>query len=104
MTTAEILYTCALGIGIVFVGLICIIFITMIMSGICRMFAKPEGESKPVISAAQMPRKKPVAAPAATNNAPISNKQELVAGICAVIAEELGTDVSNIRVTSFKRL
>ena len=35
---------------------------------------------------------------------PIQNKQELVAASCAVIEEELGTDVKNIKVLSFKRI
>ena len=96
MTTLELLYSCGVGIGVVFVGLICIIFLTMVMSAVVRSFAKPE-ETKPAISPAQMPRAKQAAAP-------VANKQELIAGICAVIAEELGTEVSNIRVTSFKKL
>ena len=97
MTTMELLYSCGIGIGVVFVGLICIIVLTMVMSAVVRSFAKPE-ETKPAVSPAQMPRAKQ-AAPA-----PVANKQELIAGICAVIAEELGTEVSNIRVTSFKKL
>ena len=97
MTTLELLYSCGVGIGVVFVGLICIIFLTMLMSVIVRSFAKPE-ETKQGTSPAQMPRAKQTA------SAPVANKQELIAGICAVIAEELGTEVSNIRVTSFKKL
>ena len=31
-------------------------------------------------------------------------KRAVLAGVCAVIAEELGTDVSNIRVRSFRRI
>ncbi len=84
----------ALGLGIVFIGLISIILICYIMGFVCQFFAKPEA-AKPAQA---------VASPAASNNAPIANKQEIIAGICAVIAEELGTDVSNIRVTSFKKL
>ena len=47
----------------------------------------------------------PVAAPvAADTNAPIANKQEVLAACCAVIAEELGTEAKNIKVLSFKRV
>ena len=82
-----------LGMGIVFIGLICIVIICSIMGAICKNIApKNEGSAK----ASQTPQK--------TQAAPIDNKQEIIAGICAVIAEELGTDVSNIRVTSFKRV
>ncbi len=83
----------ALGLGIVFIGLIAIVAICYIMGFLCKTFIKQE-------------QKKPAVAPVAANSAsaPIANKQEIIAGVCAVIAEELGTDVSNIRVTSFKRV
>ena len=88
----------ALGLGIVFIGLVAIIAICYIMGFVCKLFVKPEAK-KPL---QQVPAAAPVASRA--NNAPIANKQEIIAGVCAVIAEELGTDVSNIRVTSFKRV
>lgn len=84
-------FVCAMGLGVVFVGLICIVVLCKIMSLICQ------GKE----TAAPAPA--PVAAPPA-QAAPIANKQELIAGICAVIAEELGTDVSSIRVLSFKKI
>ncbi|MBE6671078.1 MAG: hypothetical protein E7593_02635 [Ruminococcaceae bacterium] len=37
-------------------------------------------------------------------NEVIENKQELIAAICAAVAEENGTDISAIRVLSFKKL
>ena len=83
-----------LGMGITFIGLISIVLICYIMGYVCKFFAKPEAQKAPVQTQAS----------AASTNAPIANKQEIIAGICAVIAEELGTDVSNIRVTSFKKL
>ena len=91
----SISLVCIIGIGTVFAGLIALILISYLMSYVCKMFAKPEAAVKAPV--ANAPAK-------AAANAPIANKQELVAGICAVIAEELGTDVSNIRVTSFKKL
>ena len=54
-------------------------------------FAKEEAASAPA---------KAVSTPSAS----IANKQEIIAASCAVIAEELGTDVRNIKVTSFKKL
>ncbi len=86
-------FVCIMGIGIVFAGLISLVLITYIMSSICKVFAKPETASP----------KKNGALPA-TSDDKIANKQEIIAASCAVIAEELGTDVSNIKVTSFKKL
>lgn len=87
-------FVCVMGIGTVFFGLICLIVITMIVSTVCKSFVKPQAENNAVKTAPSN-----TAAPAA-----IENKQEIIAGVCAVIAEELGTDVNNIKVTSFKRL
>lgn len=83
----------ALGLGIVFAGLICLVIICSLLGIICKKLVKNE------ISAPAVSTGAPV-----SGNAPIANKQEIVAAVCAVIAEELGTDVSNIRVTSFKRV
>ena len=89
----QTVFTCIMGIGTVFVGLIALIAITMAMSAVIRMISKPGKEAG----------NGDVNVPA-SKTAPIENKQEIIAGVCAVIAEELGTDVSNIRVTSFKKL
>lgn len=82
----------ALGLGIVFAGLICLVIICSLLGAICKVLVKPEEKSAPS------------AAPVASGSAPIANKQELVAAICAAIAEDLGTDASNIRVVSFKKI
>ncbi len=84
-------FTCIMGIVTVFVGLIALIAITMAMSAVIKLISKPKANSSEAVSPA-------------SNNAPIANKQEIIAGVCAVIAEELGTDVSNIKVVSFKKL
>ncbi len=86
-------FVCLMGMGTVFIGLICIVFICSVISFVIRLFTK----------------KSPAAVATATNVAsaislPIQDKQAIIAGTCAVIAEELGTDVSNIRVLSFKRV
>ena len=85
-----------LGLAIVFIGLICIIVLCKIMSLIVKMLEK-KGE-------ATVATEKPVSAPAPAVAAPIANKQELVAAVCAAVAEDLGTDVSGIQVLSFKRI
>lgn len=96
MTEVSNAFVIALGMGTVFVGLICIVFLCMAMSKIVRMFQKDE---TPTSSAA------PTVSPSTTvQNAPIADRQAIIAGTCAVIAEELGTDVKNIKVVSFKRV
>jgi hypothetical protein len=52
---------------------------------------------------AAAPQAAPVAqAPA--QSAVIENRDELVAAVCAAVAEENGTDISAIRVVSFKKV
>lgn len=87
----EKLEVVVVGLGTVFVGLICIVIICKIMSLCCGV---KKGKDKQEESAA-----KPVVA-AAT----IKNREEIIAAVCAAAAEELGTDVSAIRVRSFKRI
>ena len=81
------------GLGLVFVGLICIIVICTIMGAICKRFIK----ATPAKQAAP-------AAQTAAKNAVIANKGEFVAAISAAIAEENGTDVSGIKILSIKQL
>jgi hypothetical protein len=40
----------------------------------------------------------------AVASAVIENRDELVAAVCAAVAEENGTDISAIRVVSFKKV
>lgn len=90
-----------MGMGIVFVGLICIVLLCSLMSKVVKILERMN-ESAPAPAAA------PVAAPAATHvaavQAPVENRQELVAAISAALAEELGTDVSGIRILSLKKV
>jgi Na+-transporting methylmalonyl-CoA/oxaloacetate decarboxylase gamma subunit len=81
------------GFGLVFVGLICIILICSIVGSICTALIKED--------------KKPVQAPKAQTPAAgtaIANKGEFVAAVSAALAEELGTDVTGIRILSIKKL
>lgn len=95
MTELSTGFVCIMGMGIVFIGLICIVFICMLMSFCVTRLAKGENESDAGTAIT----------PAATEAAlPADEKRKIIAGVCTVIAEELGTDVSNIRVLSFKRV
>ena len=80
----------ALGIGTVFFGLICIIFICKLFGMICaprKKSPKAEGVTASVTGALTDEEKGPI-----------------LAAVSAVIAEELGTDVSAIKIHSFKRI
>ena len=48
-----------------------------------------------------VPAPVPTPAPAAGD---VPNRQELIAAVSAALAEELGTDVSGIRILSFRKV
>ncbi|MBE7050445.1 MAG: hypothetical protein E7394_06685 [Ruminococcaceae bacterium] len=81
-------FVCIMGISTVFVGLICIILLCSLMSFICKLIPEKKAESVP-------------APKAASGNESISG--ELAAAVCTAIAEDLGKDVKNIRIVSFKK-
>ena len=86
-------FVVVMGIATVFIGLICIILLCNILGVLCKALVKED--------------KEPVAQPVATapQNLPMpENKQEILAAVCAVIAEELGTEVEALKVVSFKRV
>lgn len=91
-------FVVAMGMGIVFIGLICIVFLCMLMSKIVMSMDAKSAASAPVSSAQTAPE-----VPAAATDA-IPNRQELIAAVSAALAEELGTDVSAIRILSFKKV
>lgn len=90
-------FVVAMGLGTVFVGLICIIFISKLMSLICRGFEKKNKTAENVTP------KTPVVTQQ-TAQPEIKNKQEFVAAVSAVIAEEMGCSVEGIRILSIKRI
>ena len=85
------LFVCLMGMGTVFFGLICLIGLTSLMGRII-------GNTPSTISAAATP------APAAALAAVEPDRQELIAAISAAIAEELGTDITGIRILSIKKV
>ncbi|MBO5321322.1 MAG: OadG family protein [Clostridia bacterium] len=85
------LFVVGLGIGVVFVGLICIVILCKIVSAFCMIGQKDKPKDTPP-------------APVVATNEPIQNRQEIIAAVSAAIAEELGTDISAIRILSFKKL
>ena len=90
------LFVVLMGLGTVFFGLICIIFLSTLMSAVCRLLTKKK-TAAPAVEA-------PVVAHAAPAAAPVVDRKAMIAAISAAIAEDLGTDVSAIRIRSFTRV
>lgn len=87
-------FVVVMGVGTVFVGLICIILLCTLLGVICKAFEKKEKVKTDIVPVQQSQANLPMP----------ENKQEILAGICAVIAEELGTEVEALKVVSFKRV
>ena len=88
MPEVSNLFVCLMGMGVTFIGLICLILLTILMGKIVNA----KKEEAPAV---------PAPAPAAEV---IPNRQEMIAAVSAVLAEELGTDVAAIRILSFKKV
>ena len=92
-------FVIALGLVTVFVCLIMLIAIIYIMGAIIN---KATAKTAPAAAPAPVAAAPVAAAPVAA--APAANKQQLVAAMAAVIAEEMGTDVNHIRIHSIKKI
>lgn len=79
------LFVCLMGMGVTFIGLTCLIFLTLLLGKLAKGGAAPAAAPAPATSA-------------------IPNRQELIAAVSVALAEELGTDVSGIRILSFKKI
>ena len=88
------LFVCLLGIGTVFFGLVCLILLCKIIG---LLTAKSNTSTKNEITASPKATVSPV-------NQTIENRQEIIAAVSAAIAEELGTDISALRIISFKKI
>ena len=86
------LFVCLMGMGTGFVGLICIVLIVSIMRAIVRKLKGNAAAPAPVAAAPVQPQ---------VNS---GKKPELIAAIAAAIAEDMGTDVSAIRIVSIKKV
>ena len=92
------LFVVLLGVGTVFVGLICIIVLCKIISLCCNVNTKKE--DTPVADTPVSTQQS--VAPA--KKAEIPNRREVVAAIAAAIAEDLGEDISAIRILSIEQM
>ena len=86
---------CVLGVSVVFVGLIAIIAILYLMNYLIGLSKKNDKATTTSVATATS---------TATPVAAIENRREIIAAVCAAVAEEEGTDISAIRVISFKKL
>ena len=90
------LNTTLLGLGTVFFGLICLIFITKLMSAIINASQKQD-------KAAAAPAPVAAVAPAAPAAPAIPDRAAFVAAVASSIATVMGTDVSGLRIHSIKK-
>ena len=105
MPEVSLPFVVLMGIGTVFFGLICIIFLSMAMSAICRSMG---GAPVPAPAVPSPAPAVPAPGAAIPNRqamiAAIPNRQAMIAAIAAAIAEEEGTDLAGIRILSVKKL
>ena len=86
------LFVTLMGIGTVFFGLICIIFLTMAMGAILK------GKEKAPAAAAAAP----AAAPAAPK--PQGMQPEILAAITAALSEEIGIPSRSMNIVNIKKI
>lgn len=86
-------FVICMGLGTVFFGLICLIVLTTLMGRvITRLTATaPVAEEE-------------LAVPAVKFSAGEPNRQELAAAVAAAVAEELGTEITGIRILSMRKI
>ena len=80
-------FVCLMGMGTVFFGLICLILLTTILGRVCGNKQKVSEAIAPVPTGTSEP-----------------NREEVVAAISAAVAEELGADITGIRILSIKKV
>ena len=85
------IFVTLMGIGTVFFGLICIIFLTMVMGAVLK------GKEKAPAAAAAAP----VAAPAPK---PLGMQPEIVAAITAALSEEVGISSRSMNIVNIKKI
>ena len=92
------LFVTLMGIGTVFFGLICIIFLTMAMGAILK-----GKEKTPAVAGGTLPPAPPAAAPAPVP-APQGMQPEIVAAITAALSEEVGISSRSMNIVNIKKI
>ncbi len=98
MNEPAVWFVCVLGVSVVFIGLLFLVGIIMIMNLMCSGFKNKKGIIKSTETI--VPTVKLVSG----QDQKIENRQEILAAVCAAVAEENNTDISAIRVISFKKV
>ena len=88
------IFVTLMGMGTVFFGLICIIFLTMAMGALLKSSAKPAPAAAP---------KAPAAAPAAPK-VDTAKEQEVIAAIIAAVTEDLGPSAARMQITNITKI
>ncbi len=83
------LFVVLMGLGTVFAGLLCIILLVTLMSWVCNRTAAPKSA--------------PAAIPQTAASVSVVTPP-MMAAISAAIAEDMGTDISAIRIVSIKKV
>ena len=86
------LFVCLMGMGTVFIGLVCIVVLVSVMSALCRKTESSRTAAAPIAAAPVHPQ---------MDN---GKKPELMAAIAAAIAEDMGTEISAVRIVSIKKV
>lgn len=94
----DSLFVCLMGVGVVFIALVCVVLICKLMS---LFFKKEQSADKSAVPAASVA---PAAAPVQSGAVAPEKRSEFIAAISAAIADDLGTDVDGIRIVSVKKL
>lgn len=87
----------ALGMGVVFLGLIALVYISQLMSFLCKA-ASQKGKTAAQAAKASVP------ATAVTASAPIENKSQFTAVVATGIALHMGTEPSGLRIHSIRKV
>lgn len=85
------LFVCLMGMGIVFIGLLCLIALVSLMGRIFGRKNQVQEDAPPAKSIAAAPLHK-------------EEKEKLLAAVSAAIAEDMHTDISAVRIVSIKRV
>ena len=93
MNEVSNLFVCLMGMGTTFVGLICIIFLTMLMGKVMQKLEKPEP-----------PKAAPVPVPAAPAVPADGLTDEVKVAIMAAIAQEPGFHMANVTNVSIRKI
>ena len=96
----SVLLVTLLGVGVVFLGLTLLIALVSLMNSFFYKKSEENNSRNITDNSVKNELVHTLTKPAEE----IENKQELLAAVCAAIAEENGTDISAIRVLSFKKL